>query len=221
MYCSVCGNELADGVALCECGAATDKSEPEGSERGGRFHGEGAPASSQCCYVSYEYARTTVKSDLATVATDCYESLGFGLTGMKESPASGTTALSFRRSRRIRGKAQLAKLQRTVDDLLRSIASMEAEKTRKARIQALVIGSASALVLGVGMCCTMVWRQFFTLGVVVGVAGIAGCVYAFMRYRKVTAAETERVSPRIEGAYDQLAVVCEEAQAILREPCLS
>lgn len=166
-------------------------------------------------YDSYEYARTTVKGDLATVATDCYESLGFELTGAKESPASGTTALAFRRSRKVRGKAQLAKLRRTMDDLLGSIASLEAEKTRKARVQAIVIGTVSALVLGIGMSCTMVWTHLMALGIVVGLVGIGGCFAALLSYRKTVAAETARINPRIESAYDQLATVCEEAQAVL------
>ena len=186
------------------------------SEDVARLSAQAAPRPPRCD--SYEYARTTVKSDLATVACDCYESLGFELTGAKESPASGTTALAFRRSRKVRGKAQLSKLQRTMDDLIKSIASMEAEKTRKAGYRAIALGTLSALILGVGMCCTMVWTHLMVPGIVVGVVGIGGCAFALHSYRKTVAAETVRINPRIESAYDQLATACEEAQAVLREP---
>lgn len=218
MYCPNCGNEILEGANACTAcgtlvadGASRAAGAPWAADGGGS-------AQRQPRYSSYEYARTTVRSDLATVATDCYESLGFEMTGSKESPASGTTSLAFRRSRKVRGKAQLSKLQRTVDDLLGSIASMEAEKTRKARTRAIALGTVSALVLGVGMSCTMVWENLMAVGIAVGVLGIVGCFLAFLSYRKTVAAETARINPRIEGAYDQLATVCEEAQAILREP---
>ena len=99
------------------------------------------------------------------------------------------------------GKAQLTKLQRTMDDLIGSIAAMEAEKTRKGRIQALSVGILSALVLGIGMCCTMVWTGLMAVGVVVGLIGIAGCVGAYFVYRRTCAKEAARINPRIEAAY--------------------
>lgn len=166
-------------------------------------------------YTSWEYARTSVKSDLVQVTTDCYESLGFELTGAK-SDFGGTTTLSFRRSRKMHGKAQLTKLQRTMDDLIASIADMEAEKTRKGMIQATTMGILFALVLGVGMCCTMVWTGLMAVGVVVGLIGIAGCAGACFVYRRTCAKEAARINPRIEAAYDSLATACEEAQAVVR-----
>lgn len=223
MYCSNCGSEILEDANACTAcgtmvaGRASRVNLPFGSAET-RFSAQAAPRAPR--YDSYEYARTTVGSDLATVACDCYESLGFELTGSKESPASGTTALAFRRSRKVRGKAQLSKLQRAMDDLLKSIASMEAEKTRKARTQAIALGTVSALVLGVGMCCTMVWTHLMAIGIVVGLLGIGGCLLAFLNYRKTVASETARITPRIESAYDQLATACEEAQAVLRDPAL-
>lgn len=105
-----------------------------------------------------------------------------------------------------------------MDDLLKSIASMEAEKTSKARTQAIAFGTVSALVLGLGMCCTMVWTHLFVIGIIIGIIGIGGCLLTFPNYRKTVASETARIDPRIESAYDQLATACEEAQTVLREP---
>lgn len=132
------------------------------------------------------------------------------------STPGGQVTLSFRRSRKVRSKAQLAKIQRTMDDTLASIASMEAEKTKKATTQAIAIGVVAALVLGLGMCCTMVWTHLMIPGIVIGLAGIAGCLYAYVRYRAICMAETARLNPAIEDAYDRLATLCEEAQAVLR-----
>ena len=68
MYCTTCGTELAEGARACgACGTMV----------------AGASATRGADYTSWEYARTSVKSDLAQVTTDCYESLGFELTGAK------------------------------------------------------------------------------------------------------------------------------------------
>lgn len=215
MFCKNCGTELVGTEIYCDgCGepvqAVRSKPEAMGTSRPGEPH-----TSNLCGYTSFEYARTTVREDLAQVACDCYESLGYELTGQCAEAPHNRTTLSFRRGRAIRSKAQLAKIQREMDDGIASIASLEAAKTRKATIQALVIGIIAALVLGVGMCCSMVWTQFMVPGIVIGVAGIIGCVYAYVRYRKVCEIEAAQANPRIAEIYDHLATSCEEAQALL------
>lgn len=205
MFCSNCGNELTGSERVCPaCG------EPVGRTAAGQ-----PAASTPAAHTSYEYARTTVASDLATVASDCYENLGYELTGSKSS-GTGMTTLSFRRSRKVRGKAQLAKIQRTMDDLLASLARFEGEKTHRATATAIGVGVVFALVLGFGMCCTMVWGGvLMVVGIIVGLVGIAGCVAVWPLYRSIVAKETARVSPSIEAAYDGLATACEQAQTVL------
>lgn len=220
MFCKQCGNELIGTEIYCDgCGAPVQAVRTKGQVAGSASHPgqaiEPAPAD-EAPYRSFEYARVNVKNDLAQVACDCYESLGFELTGQRTSAPGGQATLSFRRSRKVRGKAQLAKMQRAMDDGLASIANLEAQKTRKATGQAIAIGIAAALVLGIGMSLTMVWSQFMALGIVIGLVGIAGCVFAWLRYRKVYAEEVARINPQIEAAYDRLATQCEEAQSLLR-----
>lgn len=213
MYCTKCGTELPDDANVCSTCGTPVAGAANGAAATAGFNAAAQPGALR--HDSYEYARTTVASDFATVATDCYESMGFELTSAKSAQASGSTVLAFRRSRKVRGKAQLAKLQRTADDLIAQLAELEREKTRGATIKALVVGIASALVLGVGMCCTMVWTQFMALGVIVGLVGIAGCIAAWLLYRATVRKDSARLAPRIEAAYDQLATVCEEAQSVL------
>lgn len=224
MFCKHCGNELIGTELYCDaCGepiqAVRSKDEVAAPRRQpvvSRYESAPDESAGAAAYRSFEYARTTVKADLAQAACDCYESLGFELTGQRTSNPGGQVTLSFRRSRKVRGKAQLAKMQRAMDDTLTVITDLEAEKTKKATTQALSLGTVSALVLGVGMCCTMVWDNLMVPGIAVGVAGIAGCVWTWLRYRKVCEAEAARLNPQIEEAYDRLATQCEEAQAVLR-----
>ena len=66
-------------------------------------------------------------------------------------------------------------------------------------------GVLSALVLGVGMCCCMVWGGWlFAPGIVVGVAGIVGVSMAYPLYTKVTKRERERIAPEILRLTDEL-----------------
>lgn len=206
MYCMNCGNELKAGAKACEvCGVMI----PAGSAEAPSFNSE------RPTHNSFEYTRTVVNSDLVTVASDCYENLGWEITGVAKNGTNHSSTLSFRRNRKVKGKAQLVKLQRKMDDLLATLADLESEKTRKATIQAMVLGILAALVLGVGMCCTMVWADTLMVpGIIIGVIGLIACAANYVLFRKTVAKETERINPRVEAAYDSLATLCEEAQAV-------
>lgn len=72
------------------------------------------------------------------------------------------------------------------------------EKAKKAgMIPALCIGIISVLILGVGMCCTMVWTDLFALGIAVGIVGIAGCVAAPLAFKAINKSKSESIAPEI------------------------
>lgn len=66
----------------------------------------------------------------------------------------------------------------------------------KAQIVGLAVGIVAALVLGLGMSCALVWGQL-ALGILVGLAGLAGMVAAFPLYQKVLGQEREKIAPEI------------------------
>lgn len=213
MYCQHCGEFLPENAQTCPgCNApvapaATPASPAPAADAARRGHD----------VASFEYTRTTVARDLVTVATDCYESLGWELTSTEASQVQPQTTLAFRRSRKVTGKAQLIKLQRRVDDLVKKIADLESSKRTRATMAALILGIPAALVLGAGMAMTMVWGGgLMAAGIVVGVVGLAGCAAAWPLYRSTFTKEAANVGPQVEAAYDELAGVCEEAQALLR-----
>lgn len=56
---------------------------------------------------------------------------------------------------------------------------------------------AGALLLGLGMCCTMVWSGLFVPGVAVGLAGIAAMAAALPLYNRVTRRERQKLAPLV------------------------
>ena len=75
---------------------------------------------------------------------------------------------------------------------------LDESTTKKGQACSLVLGTLSALVLGSGMCCTMVWRGILFLpGIFIGCVGIAGAALAYPLYTRITQKERERLAPEI------------------------
>ncbi len=87
---------------------------------------------------------------------------------------------------------------------LETIRRLDAGVTRKGTVASLVLGILGTLVMGVGMCCCLVWTELFALGIVVGLAGIAGIALAYPVYSVITARERQRIAPEILRLTDEL-----------------
>lgn len=83
------------------------------------------------------------------------------------------------------------------EDKLEQLRKLDESATRPGRIVAIAVGVVSALVLGTGMCCTMVWTQFFIPGIVIGILGIVGICAAFPLYTAITRQQRKKLAPRI------------------------
>ena len=81
---------------------------------------------------------------------------------------------------------------------LEQLRRLDESTTKKGRALSLVTGTLSALILGIGMCCCMVWGGWlFIPGIVIGIVGIFGVCAAYPMYTKVTQQERERIAPEI------------------------
>lgn len=89
------------------------------------------------------------------------------------------------------------------EDKLEQLRRLDNGVTQKASMASLVVGIVSALVLGVGMCCCMVW-DLFVLGIVVGIIGMAGVAAAYPLYTHIAAREREKIAPEILRLTDEL-----------------
>lgn len=71
-------------------------------------------------------------------------------------------------------------------DKMEQLRRLDKSVTQKGTVISLAVGIIGALILGVGMCCCLVWTDFFALGIVVGVIGIAAVSAAYPIYNYVT-----------------------------------
>ena len=79
---------------------------------------------------------------------------------------------------------------------LDKLKKLDARVESVAMVSALSEGILSTLILGVGMTCVLVWNQP-VIGVIVGVLGLAGALYAWPLYQKVLKKEREKAAPEI------------------------
>lgn len=77
--------------------------------------------------------------------------------------------------------------------------------TKPGMITALSMGIISTLVMGFGMCCTMVWADsMFIPGIIIGVLGIAGVASAYPIYSHITKKRRKKLAPEIIKLTDEL-----------------
>lgn len=87
-------------------------------------------------------------------------------------------------------------------DLLRKL---DESASRPGRIAAMILGIVGTLLLGVGMCCTMVWAEkWFFPGIAVGILGIIGISAAYPLYTHMTQKRREKLAPEILRLTDEL-----------------
>lgn len=90
-------------------------------------------------------------------------------------------------------------------DKMEQLRRLDASATKKGTVIALIIGIAGSLILGVGMCCCMVWSDsLFVPGIVIGLAGIVLIVSAYPIYAQVTKKQREKIAPEIIRLTDEL-----------------
>lgn len=102
-----------------------------------------------------------------------------------------------------------AKQQKEVEDIRKKYLPKEEDKMETLRrldrsaekpgtVAAIIIGVIGSLILGLGMCCTMVWAdKLFILGIVVGLLGMAVLALAYPMYKKITQSQREKIADQI------------------------
>ncbi len=109
-----------------------------------------------------------------------------------------------------------AKQQREIDDIrkkylppeesgLEQLRRLDKKATKKGTAVSIAVGIVGTLLLGVGMCCTLVWMDsWFIPGIVIGVVGIGFVAAAYPLYTRITKKEREKIAPEILRLTDEL-----------------
>lgn len=91
------------------------------------------------------------------------------------------------------------------EDKMEKLRRLDASASKPGTIVAWCLGIVGALLLGVGMCCTMVWAEtMFIPGIVIGVVGIACVAVAPAIYKRITAKRRKKLAPEILRLTDEL-----------------
>lgn len=91
------------------------------------------------------------------------------------------------------------------EDKMELLRRLDNSVGQKATTAALIVGIVGAMLLGIGMCCTMVWQgMWFIPGIAVGIVGIAAVCCAYPVYNRTVKKERERIAPEILRLTDEL-----------------
>lgn len=91
------------------------------------------------------------------------------------------------------------------EDKMEQLRRLDASVGKKGMVISLIMGTVGCLVMGLGMCCCMVWSgAWFIPGILIGLIGIAGVALAYPIYMHITKKERERIAPEILRLTDEL-----------------
>lgn len=98
-----------------------------------------------------------------------------------------------------------SKYEEPKEDKMTYLRRLDEGATRKGTIVSIVLGVIGTLVLGVGMCCILVWQNtWFLPGIVIGLLGIVGLSAAYPVYMQITKKEREKIAPEILRITEEL-----------------
>ena len=165
-------------------------------------------------FVGYEYLEVSVKQNVAPMCVDGYENFGWSLENTAY-PIEKTdcVALRFRRDRKLRNMAELTRLQHQFDVQLKEVMRLEAAKTSKAMIAAMVIGVVGTAFMA-GSAFAIVGGTL-SLGIVLAIPGIVGWVLPYLVFKRLGRETTAQITPVLEQKHDELYDICKKANGLL------
>lgn len=91
------------------------------------------------------------------------------------------------------------------ENKMEQLRRLDASATKPGMIAAITLGTISVLILGIGMCCTMLWAdRFFLPGVIIGIVGMVGMVLAYPLYNRITKRRRKELAPEILRLTEEL-----------------
>ncbi len=98
-----------------------------------------------------------------------------------------------------------SKYEAPQEDKMAYLRRLDETVAKKGTMLSIVLGVIGTLILGVGMCCVLVWQNtWFIPGIVIGIVGLAVLSLAYPVYMQVTKKEREKIAPEILRITDEL-----------------
>lgn len=164
-------------------------------------------------YIGYEYKKILTNAEMAPVFADGYENFGWELDGTSPSLRLGPSYMTFKRDRKLRNKAELARLQRQFESCTANIISLEKSKTVNASIVAYIVGIlGTALMAGATFAYL---ANLIPLMIILAVPGFVGWILPYFLFKKIYQKQAAKVVPLVDQKYDEIYSVCEKANQLL------
>lgn len=165
-------------------------------------------------YIPYEYKEIPAVTERTAFLLDCYESLGW-----EPDQRAGILAeegkLLLRRERKILNKMELTRLQNHLESCMREIELLEASKTTRAMVSALVIGILGTVFMAGSVFAVTAKPSMIGLCVLLGIPALALWGIAPIVYKKLAAQRTASANEMIAKKYDEIYEICEKGSKLL------
>ncbi|MBQ8039091.1 MAG: hypothetical protein IJ274_04360 [Lachnospiraceae bacterium] len=93
------------------------------------------------------------------------------------------------------------------EDKMETLRRLDRSAEKPGTMAGIVVGVIGTMLLGVGMCCTMVWADtFLVLGIVVGIIGIGILSTGYPLYKKITRKQREKIAGQILALSEELSL---------------
>ncbi len=160
--------------------------------------------------IMYEYKDVTVKKDMVSMYLDGYRNFGWTLEKKLESVINyNSSVLKLKRSRDMKNKDEINKLQDKFEKNMEEIERLEFLKGKNASIAAYSIG-----LIGTAFMAGAVFAQMagmIPLMIVLAVPGFAGWAVPYFLFKKVRKSSTKKANIAIEEKSDIIYGLCTKA----------
>ena len=95
------------------------------------------------------------------------------------------------------------------EDKMAKLIRLDKQAERPGTIASIAVGVAGMLILGAGMCCTLVWNssmEIFVAGIVIGIIGMVISGVAYPIYQKITKKERDKIAEQIIALSNELSL---------------
>lgn len=179
-------------------------------------------------FIAYDYLKLEVLPDLEQLYVDCYQSFGWELTKVSEKNINQDyyinsrtfienplVTLKFKRNRKIKNKAELLKLQKSMEDSFKKINKLKKEPELISTMYSMILGVVGLLFVFFSFLSLTSKTPFYILGVINGIVGAVGIVLAFFMYNKKRKQLQEKNEIIIEEQYNDISEYCEKANNLI------